>query len=420
MDSRRDTRVGQLAIRRGLLTAAALEGLLTERAREPATELEEFLVRRGALTPDQAREISLELGAAPTIKAPSAPGTSDFTRRIERLQARPNAAFPERYAVSGEIARGGMGAILDARDLELRRELVIKVMLGGGDPGRAAKFVEEAQVQGQLEHPNICPIHEMGVDDQGRLYFTMKKVRGRSLAEILRSERTAAPPEDRYATVGQFQRDIQSFLEGRALAAAEYTFLELAGKWVRRNRVFALTASVALVLLVAAVAVYVVDVTRAQRKAEANQRRAELRTAEALVAQGDALGMAGDWREARARYAETREAAPFAADLGMLHADRELPPALLAMTGHAGPVSAVAFSPDGRRALSGGDDRTLRVWDTLTGRLLRTVPQKTPNPLARMRSLWLKGDTAGARRELAVVKDLPELYRALLESTLAR
>ena len=55
-------------------------------------------------------------------------------------------------------------------------------------PGRAARklrFVEEAQITGQLEHPNIVPIHELGVDGQKRLFFSMKMVKGRSLAQVL-------------------------------------------------------------------------------------------------------------------------------------------------------------------------------------------------------------------------------------------
>ena len=52
-------------------------------------------------------------------------------------------------------------------------------------PGKKARFVEEAQITGQLEHPNIPPIHELGVDAQKQLFFAMKMVKGRSLAEVL-------------------------------------------------------------------------------------------------------------------------------------------------------------------------------------------------------------------------------------------
>jgi hypothetical protein len=91
----------------------------------------------------------------------------------------------ERYLLEGEIARGGMGAVLRAVDCDIRREVAVKFLLDQSDPRKKQRFVEEAQITGQLEHPNIVPIHEMGVDGLGRLFFAMKMVRGRSLAQIL-------------------------------------------------------------------------------------------------------------------------------------------------------------------------------------------------------------------------------------------
>jgi len=90
-----------------------------------------------------------------------------------------------RYALEKEIGRGGMGVVLRGIDRDIRREVAVKFMLA--DPGNTekARFVEEAQITGQLEHPNIVPVHELGVDARKRLFFTMKMVKGRSLAEVL-------------------------------------------------------------------------------------------------------------------------------------------------------------------------------------------------------------------------------------------
>ncbi len=93
----------------------------------------------------------------------------------------------KRYIVLQEIARGGMGKVLEVEDTELRRAVALKVLrkelLGRRDV--VERFLEEAQITGQLEHPNIVPVHEMGVDGAGNLYFTMKLVEGMSLAEVL-------------------------------------------------------------------------------------------------------------------------------------------------------------------------------------------------------------------------------------------
>jgi serine/threonine protein kinase len=82
-----------------------------------------------------------------------------------------------------------MGAVLRAVDCDIRREVAVKYLLDQADPRKKVRFVEEAQITGQLEHPNIVPIHEVGVDGQGRLFFSMKMVRGRSLQQVLQELR---------------------------------------------------------------------------------------------------------------------------------------------------------------------------------------------------------------------------------------
>jgi serine/threonine protein kinase/DNA-directed RNA polymerase subunit RPC12/RpoP len=91
----------------------------------------------------------------------------------------------QRYLLEGEIARGGMGAVLRAVDCDIRREVAVKYLLDQSNPRKKARFVEEAQITGQLEHPSIVPIHELGVDAENRLFFAMKMVRGRSLEQVL-------------------------------------------------------------------------------------------------------------------------------------------------------------------------------------------------------------------------------------------
>jgi hypothetical protein len=71
---------------------------------------------------------------------------------------------PGRYQLFGEIARGGMGAVLKGRDNDLGRELAVKVLLEQhrDNPGFVRRFVEEAQIGGQLQHPGIVPVYEQG------------------------------------------------------------------------------------------------------------------------------------------------------------------------------------------------------------------------------------------------------------------
>jgi tetratricopeptide (TPR) repeat protein len=105
-----------------------------------------------------------------------------------------DAALPPRYEDLGEIAQGGMGTIHEIEDRDLRRTVAMKVLRKGQASGRVHRFVEEAQVTGQLEHPNIPPVYELGVNREDRIYFTMKRVRGQSLDAIL--DRIAMGEED--------------------------------------------------------------------------------------------------------------------------------------------------------------------------------------------------------------------------------
>src|SRR6202034_407695 len=92
-----------------------------------------------------------------------------------------------RYLLFGEIARGGMGAVLKGRDPDLGRDLAVKVLLEShrDNPGLVRRFVEEAQIGGQLQHPGIVPVYELGTFGDSRPYFTMKLVKGRTLSQLL-------------------------------------------------------------------------------------------------------------------------------------------------------------------------------------------------------------------------------------------
>jgi formylglycine-generating enzyme required for sulfatase activity len=129
----------------------------------------------------------------PTPLEGGGPSDDLVAELVRRLSSR-SGAF-SRYKVHGEVARGGMGAILRVRDEDLRRDLAMKVVLARDDqprePGTPAvgarvlgRFLEEAQVTGQLDHPGIVPVHELGLDATGNVYFTMRLVAGRDLEKI--------------------------------------------------------------------------------------------------------------------------------------------------------------------------------------------------------------------------------------------
>jgi len=101
------------------------------------------------------------------------------------------AAGERRYAVGKVVAAGGMGAIRQVTDRNIRRTVAMKVMR---DPDamtrdQVLRFIEEAQITGQLQHPGIVPVHDLGVDAYDQVYYTMKFVQGETLAAILQGLR---------------------------------------------------------------------------------------------------------------------------------------------------------------------------------------------------------------------------------------
>ncbi len=104
-----------------------------------------------------------------------------------------------RYQLEGEIDRGGIGAILRIHDRHLNRRLAMKVLLERRAPADddeqklahqiLGRFLEEAQVTSQLDHPGVVPVHELGLDQTGKVYFTMRLVKGNTAGEIIRLAR---------------------------------------------------------------------------------------------------------------------------------------------------------------------------------------------------------------------------------------
>ena len=111
--------------------------------------------------------------------------------RCEESGGAPSASPPVsrvgRYELLGELGAGGMGQVFEAWDPELRRRVAVKLVRTSDrqSGGRLARFVAEAQITSQLQHPNIVPVHDMGVSEEGLVYFVMKKVEGDSLHDVI-------------------------------------------------------------------------------------------------------------------------------------------------------------------------------------------------------------------------------------------
>jgi serine/threonine-protein kinase len=135
----------------------------------------------------------VNLRASPDA-ATAAPPIQD-TSVVDADLSQPLSGEGPRYRKGELIGLGGMGEVRLHRDARIGRQVALKTLRGDRSSNAAlARFVREARVQGQLEHPSIVPVYDLGIDDDGRPFFTMKRVRGETLSHII--ERLAARDQE--------------------------------------------------------------------------------------------------------------------------------------------------------------------------------------------------------------------------------
>ncbi|MBI4612522.1 MAG: tetratricopeptide repeat protein [Planctomycetes bacterium] len=130
--------------------------------------------------------------------------TEAFARQgtlSSNLLARGGQGTFGRYVDVRSIGSGGMGIVMRGTDPELDRPVAIKILQAraAANPAAADRFLMEAKILGQLEHPSIVPIHEIGRTSDGRPFFSMKLVRGESLEQVIeriREEQGARQAKD--------------------------------------------------------------------------------------------------------------------------------------------------------------------------------------------------------------------------------
>jgi len=93
---------------------------------------------------------------------------------------------PAGYELGEVIGKGGMGEVVAAGDRRIGRPVALKRMRDAAPaPEEVARFLREAQIQARLDHPAIAPVYELGIDTAGRPYFTMKRLAGTTLRELI-------------------------------------------------------------------------------------------------------------------------------------------------------------------------------------------------------------------------------------------
>jgi serine/threonine-protein kinase len=113
------------------------------------------------------------------------------------------ASADARYEVRRQLGLGSMGEVTLCRDVRIGRDVAKKVLLPAhrGDPVLRGRFLRECRIQGQLEHPSIVPVYDLGVEEDGGTFFTMKCLKGMTLKQIMRAKREGDPEIERRYTL---------------------------------------------------------------------------------------------------------------------------------------------------------------------------------------------------------------------------
>ncbi len=124
-------------------------------------------------------------GVLPTQADPRAADEPAQSDPVAHVLPTLDARAVHRLRVRGTVGSGGMGLVRRVHDRALRRTAAMKTIHAERWKSMATRrlFLREARVMAQLDHPNVVPVHELGLGPDGRLFFTMKLVQGRTLRE---------------------------------------------------------------------------------------------------------------------------------------------------------------------------------------------------------------------------------------------
>ena len=113
----------------------------------------------------------------------SGEGRFDETRSFKTLAP---GTIISHYEIIEKIGEGGMGVIYTARQSSVDRIVALKMVKGEEEQKQKDLFLSEAVATGNLDHPNIVPIHELGSNKQGQLFYSMKNVTGTGWNDVIK------------------------------------------------------------------------------------------------------------------------------------------------------------------------------------------------------------------------------------------
>ncbi len=164
-----EAELAETQITRSQTELGAAETLVVDDSPRVKAASQDLATQKTVLSMSEGTGLSRSLSSAPT-------------RRVQDLSTADATAIDHDYKIGSEIGLGGMGIVYAAEQCSLGRTVALKKRRvdRGQSPELDELFIAEAAVTGLLEHPNIIPVYELGSDEQGSPFYTMKMVQGKS------------------------------------------------------------------------------------------------------------------------------------------------------------------------------------------------------------------------------------------------
>jgi eukaryotic-like serine/threonine-protein kinase len=196
-------------ILRGDTASTVVKPPRTERTSQIVRMFEEVAGEEAAANHPTTNILKATFGAGPNVPPPSAVATDAEEVLAEQLRSWKASIIHSdgsaRFSLSGNLGEGSQGVVYSVDDRDCSRELAVKVMCSdSNEPEEVSRFIREAQITAQLEHPGVVPVHDIGVLRDGRFFYSMKRVQGQQLAEYMQNR--SGRSEHRFALLELFLR----------------------------------------------------------------------------------------------------------------------------------------------------------------------------------------------------------------------
>jgi eukaryotic-like serine/threonine-protein kinase len=192
----RDLQFGLVAVEMNFIDRAELIETLHEWREDTTRTLSQVLVARNSLTSEEGTLVDALVMQKLRQEADSADGSVMAESAVDGLGSAMAQGRALRYQVLWGHAKGGLGEVFLAEDTELHRRVALKEIQArhASNPVSRERFVAEAEITGNLEHPGIVPVYGLGTRDDGRPFYAMRFIKGEDLMSAIRRFHSKGTP----------------------------------------------------------------------------------------------------------------------------------------------------------------------------------------------------------------------------------